>query len=186
MGLFDIILVAIGLAMDAFAVSIGKGLCLGKVSPEHGAICGAWFGGFQFLMPLGGFFLGRFLIGYIEKIDHWIAFALLVFIGGKMIYEAIFKKEDGNADFSVRTMLLLAVATSIDALAVGISFALLQTNIWFSSAIIGAVTFAISFLGTIFGGYFGGKAQKAAQILGGAVLVGIGIKILIEHLTAGK
>ena len=183
MGLFDVIMIGIGLSMDAFAVSICKGLSVQKVQPKHAAIAGAYFGGFQCLMPILGYFLGVYFQELIASIDHWIAFILLALIGGNMIREAVSgKEEDTDSDFGVKKMLLLAVATSIDALAVGITFAFLGVNIWSASVLIGIITFVISAAGIYIGGYFGNKFQSWAEIVGGVVLILIGLKILMEHL----
>ena len=184
MTILDLIVTAIALSMDAFAVSIGKGLSTRNVRLKHGLICGAYFGGFQALMPLVGYLLASSFADYIKAYDHWIAFALLVLIGANMIREA-FSKEEENVDssFSVKTMLLLAVATSIDALATGVSFALTETNIWTAIALIGATTFAFSAAGVKIGSVFGSKYQSKAEFIGGAILILMGIKILVEHLT---
>ena len=183
MGIFDIIMIGIGLSMDAFAVSICKGLSVQRVRPKHAMTAGIYFGGFQFLMPILGFYLGVHFQTLIANIDHWIAFVLLTLIGGNMIREAVSGgEEDADSDFGVKKMLLLAVATSIDALAVGITFAFLGVNIWSASLLIGVITFCLSSTGIYIGGYFGSKFHSAAQILGGAVLILIGLKILLEHL----
>ena len=184
MTIFDLIVTAIALSMDAFAVSIGKGLSAKNVRLKHGLICGAYFGGFQALMPLIGYLLASSFADYIRAYDHWIAFALLVLIGANMIREAFSKEEDKvDSSFSVKTMLLLAVATSIDALATGVSFALTETNIWLAICLIGATTFAFSAAGVKIGSVFGSKYQSKAEFIGGVILVLIGVKILAEHLT---
>lgn len=184
MDLFDLIVTGIALSMDAFAVSIGKGLSVQRVKAKHSLICGAWFGGFQALMPLLGFLLASSFAEYIKQYDHWIAFALLFLIGVNMLREAFSKEEkEADASFSVKTMLLLAVATSIDALATGVSFAVTDTNIWLAVSIIGVTTFLFSAAGVKVGSIFGRKYQSKAEFLGGVILILIGVKILIEHLS---
>ena len=186
MGFAELLLLAVGLSMDAFAVSICKGLSMKKATLGAGAICGAWFGGFQALMPLVGFFLGTLFAGVIEAFDHWVAFGLLVIIGINMFKEAFSKDcdcEDCNADLSVKTMFIMAVATSIDALAVGISLAMAgNVNIWAAVALIGAITFVMCAIGVKIGNVFGSRFEKKAQIAGGVILVLLGCKILLEHL----
>lgn len=185
MDLFDLIVTGIALSMDAFAVSIGKGLSVQRVKAKHSLICGAWFGGFQALMPLLGFLLASSFAEYIKQYDHWIAFALLFLIGANMLREAFSKEEnEADASFSVKTMLLLAVATSIDALATGVSFAVTDTNIWLAVSIIGVTTFLFSAAGVKVGSIFGRKYQSKAEFLGGVILILIGVKILIEHLSS--
>ena len=185
MDLFDLIVTGIALSMDAFAVSIGKGLSVQRVKAKHSLICGAWFGGFQALMPLLGFLLASSFAEYIKQYDHWIAFALLFLIGANMLREAFSKEEnEADASFSVKTMLLLAVATSIDALATGVSFAVTDTNIWLAVSIIGVTTFLFSAAGVKVGSIFGRKYQSKAEFLGGLILILIGVKILIEHLSS--
>ena len=184
MSLFELFLLAAGLSMDAFAVSVCKGLSAQKLKKKHYFIIGAWFGGFQALMPSIGYFLGSFLEKYITAFDHWVAFVLLAIIGANMLKEG-FSNESGETDssFSVKTMFVMAVATSIDALAVGITFALLpDVNIAAAVLFIGAVTFTLSAIGLKAGNVFGLKYKSKAEIAGGAILVLIGIKILLEHL----
>lgn len=190
MGYLEIFLTGIGLAMDAFAVSICKGIQMPKLKKLNVIIIAIFFGGFQMLMPLIGWLLGSQLVQYIGAFDHWIAFALLAFIGGKMAIES-FKKDDdcectGTEDkLNIKELFLLAIATSIDALAVGITFSLYpDTNIVSSIAIIGAVTFIICSAGVVIGNKFGAKFKSKAELAGGIVLVGIGIKLLIEGLLA--
>ena len=179
----EIFLIGVGLSMDAFAVSICKGLSVGRVNFKHMVIAGLWFGGFQALMPLIGYLLGSTFEQYVTSIDHWIAFILLSIIGANMIKESFDKdSEKQNASFSLMSMLMVAVATSIDALAVGITFAFLQVNIWFAIAIIGCTTFVISAAGIKVGSAFGAKYKSKAEFFGGAVLICLGIKILVEHL----
>jgi putative Mn2+ efflux pump MntP len=180
MGLLELFVLAVGLSMDAFAVSICKGLSLGKIKAKHMCIAGAWFGGFQALMPLIGYFLGSFFAEAITKYDHWIAFVLLVLIGGNMIKEAFGKEEELNNAMDVKTMFLLAVATSIDALAVGVTFAFLQVQIVPAIIFIGAVTFAFSAVGIKIGSIFGTKYKSKAEFIGGVILILIGLKILLE------
>lgn len=180
MGLLELFVLAVGLSMDAFAVSICKGLSLGKIKAKHMCIAGAWFGGFQALMPLIGYFLGSFFAEAITKYDHWIAFVLLVLIGGNMIKEAFGKEEELNNAMDAKTMFLLAVATSIDALAVGVTFAFLQVQIVPAIIFIGAVTFAFSAVGIKIGSIFGTKYKSKAEFIGGVILILIGLKILLE------
>ena len=186
MGLAELLLLAVGLSMDAFAVSICKGLSMKKATLKAGAICGAWFGGFQALMPLIGYFLGTMFAGAIEAFDHWVAFGLLAIIGINMLKEAFEKGcdcENHDADLSVKTMFVMAVATSIDALAVGISLAMAgNVNIVAAVLLIGVITFAMSTVGVKIGNVFGSRFEKKAQAAGGIILILLGIKILLEHL----
>jgi len=170
--------------MDAFAVSVCKGLSVKKAGVKHVLTVGVYFGGFQALMPMLGFLLGYKFESFITNIDHWIAFVLLAIIGGNMIREALGKDEDDkeNDDFSFRAMLPLAVATSIDALAVGISFAFLGVDIVTAALLIGATTFVLSGAGIFVGNIFGSKYKSKAELAGGIVLILIGAKILLEHL----
>ena len=185
MGLGALLLLAIGLSMDACAVSICKGLGMKKATIKEGAICGAWFGGFQALMPLIGYFLGSLFAEAIVTIDHWIAFVLLSIIGINMLREAFEKEEEcgcKEADLSVKTMFVMAVATSIDALAVGITLALAgDVNIFLAVALIGIITFVMSCAGVKIGNIFGSRFEKKAQLAGGIILIGLGLKILLEH-----
>ncbi len=183
MGLWELFILALGLSMDAFAVSVCKGLGLGKIQPRHMCLAGAWFGGFQALMPLIGFYLGRFFAQMITAYDHWIAFILLAVIGGKMIWEALDgEEEDVDAAMDWKTMLLLAVATSIDALAVGVTFAFLEVDILPAVTFIGCVTFVCSAAGVKVGSVFGAKYKRKAELAGGCALVLIGLKILLDGL----
>lgn len=175
-------ILAVGLSMDAFAVSVCKGLSLGKIKPKHMCIAGAWFGGFQALMPLIGYFLGSFFAEMIEKYDHWVAFVLLAIIGGNMIKESFGKDEKVDSSMDVKSMLLLAIATSIDALAVGVTFAFLQVQIVPAVSFIGVITFIFSAVGVKIGSLFGTKYKSKAELFGGIVLVLIGIKILLEGI----
>ena len=189
MGIGELFLLAVGLSMDAFAVSVCKGLAMKKATLKAEATCGLWFGGFQALMPTIGFFLGALFADAIEAFDHWVAFALLAIIGINMLKEALEKKDESgdnpekDADLSVKTMFLMAVATSIDALAVGVSFSMveLSVSIGTAAALIGCTTFAISVGGVFVGHIFGAKYKNRAEFVGGAILVLIGLKILLEH-----
>ncbi|MEG1426214.1 MAG: manganese efflux pump MntP family protein [Oscillospiraceae bacterium] len=187
MAILQLILISVGLAMDAFAVSVCRGLKMEKMNYPQAAAIALCFGGFQALMPFLGWAVGIQFEQYITKFDHWIAFLLLAFIGGKMIWEALKGGEEdccpGNDSLHLKELLLMGIATSIDALAVGITFALLpDTNIALSVAFIGIITFALSFVGVIIGNKFGSRFKRRAELFGGAVLILIGIKILTEHL----
>ena len=186
MGFWELLLLAIGVSMDAFAVSICKGLSMQKGSGKASVICGGWFGGFQALMPLIGFFLGSLFAKYIEAVDHWVAFVLLGIIGFNMLKEAFSgceECENHNDDLSVRTMFVMAIATSIDALAVGISLSMAgNVHIFTAIALIGVITFFFSAMGVQIGSAFGSKLEKKAQIAGGVILILLGLKILLEHL----
>ena len=182
MSIFELFILAIGLSMDAFAVSICKGLSLGKIKVKHMLIAGLWFGGFQALMPLIGYFLGSFFADKITKYSHWIAFILLVIIGANMVREAFGEEERLDANMNPASMFLLAIATSIDALAVGVTFAFLQVNIIYAVIFIGCVTFVCSAAGVKIGSVFGEKYKSKAEICGGIILILIGIKILFDGL----
>lgn len=179
----EIIILAVGVAMDAFAVSICKGLSVNRLRLRHVFSASLWFGGFQALMPLIGYYLGVSFADAVASIDHWIAFVLLGYIGGKMIIEAFHKNEECeyDPDFSFRTMFLLAVATSIDALAVGVSLAFAGVNIWSAILVIGLMTAAFSAAGVWLGNVFGCRYKSKAEFLGGLILFVIGLKILLEH-----
>lgn len=184
MGIVELFILAVGLSMDAFAVSICKGLAMEKSSLSKAAVCGIWFGGFQALMPLIGYLVGFQFRNYITSIDHWVAFALLFIIGINMIRES-FSKEDKDTDASlgIKTMFVLAVATSIDALAVGVTFAFLpDTNIIAAVLFIGIITFVFSTAGAKLGNIFGAKYKNKAEFAGGLILILLGVKILLEHL----
>lgn len=183
MDLLSLFLIAVGLSMDAFAVSVCKGLATPKYKLKYSMICGAWFGGFQALMPTVGYLLGVNFKKYITAIDHWIAFVLLALIGFNMIREAL-KNDDEGADpsFTAKSMSLLAIATSIDALAIGITFAFLDVNIVAAVLFIGVCTFVISAAGVKIGSVFGTRFKSKAEIAGGAILIILGLRILIEHL----
>lgn len=185
MSLTELFFIAVGLSMDAFAVSVCKGLATGKVSAKHFLLAGLWFGGFQALMPAIGYLLGSAFESFITAFDHWVAFVLLGFIGFNMIRESREKDccDDANASFSVKTMFLLAIATSIDALAVGITFALLpDVNIIAAVLFIGIITFLLSGVGIKVGNVFGLKYKSKAEMAGGLILILMGTKILLEHL----
>ena len=183
MGLIELFLIAVGLSMDAFAVSVCKGLAMPTCTFKKAAIVGLWFGGFQALMPAIGYVLGAQFQETIASIDHWIAFVLLALIGGNMIHEALDNdEEEADASLDVKTMFLLAVATSIDALAIGITFAFLKVNIIPAVCFIGIVTFIISFAGVKIGNVFGVRYKNKAEIVGGVILILLGLKILLEHL----
>ena len=189
MGIGELLLLAVGVSMDAFAVSICKGLAMKKATLKGCMTCGVWFGGFQALMPVIGFFLGTLFADAIQAIDHWVAFVLLAIIGGNMLKEAFEQQEEccccneSNADLSAKTMLVMAVATSIDALAVGISLAMAgNVNIWLAAAFIGICTCSFSAMGVKIGNVFGSRFEKKAQLAGGGILILLGLKILLEHL----
>lgn len=184
MGILEIVLIAVGLAMDAFAVSVCKGLSMKKMEWNKAAIIGVYFGGFQGLMPLIGYALGVGFEEKIKSIDHWIAFLLLAFIGTNMIKEALSKKDDEEANDKIdfKTMIVLAIATSIDALAVGVTLAFLSVNILVAISLIGIITFILSMIGVKIGNKFGDKYETKAEFAGGFILILLGIKILLEHL----
>ena len=180
---FDLFVIAVGLSMDAFAVAICKGLAVGKAKAKHMLLAGLWFGGFQGLMPLIGYFLGNAFAEYITAFDHWIAFVLLAFIGGKMIKESFEKEEkETDASFDFVTMLIMAIATSIDALAVGVSFAGLTFSIFVAVGIIGTITFALSLIAVYLGETCGKFLADKANLVGGLILISIGLKIFIEGI----
>ncbi len=186
--LVEFLLLGVGLAMDAFAVSICKGLAMRKVNKKQAVVIALFFGGFQAIMPIVGWFLCKGFQNYIEAFDHWIAFALLAFIGAKMIVETLSEKEEDvvvekmDPPLDMKEMLMLAIATSVDALAVGISLAALDRPIVESATIIGVVTFIISIVGVYIGNFFGNRYKKRAELAGGIILVLIGVKILCEHM----
>ena len=182
MSLVELFILAVGLSMDAFAVSICKGLSLGKITKKHMAVAGAWFGGFQALMPLIGYFLGSFFADMITKYAHWIAFVLLIIIGGNMIKEAMGEDEKVDACMDAKEMFLLAIATSIDALAVGVTFAFLKVQRVPAVSFIGCVTFVCSAIGVKIGSIFGSKYRSKAEFCGGVILILIGLKILLNGL----
>lgn len=187
MGIVELLLIAVGLSMDAFAVSICRGLGMRRLNLRTAAVLALFFGGFQALMPLAGWALGSQFMWLIEPVDHWVAFALLAFIGGKMLWEAFHEEDEGcdcedTSGIDLREFLVLAVATSIDALAAGISFAALSVDIVPTVALIGVITFVLSFAGVAVGHFFGARYEKPASVVGGAVLILIGLKVLLEHL----
>lgn len=183
MGVFEIFLIGIGLAMDAFAVSICKGLSMKKMNWKNAIIIALYFGIFQAVMPVIGYFLGATFSNFVEKVDHWIAFILLSIIGGNMIKDSFDDEiEKRNDRIDIKTMILLSIATSIDALAVGITFAFFKPNVAFASAIIGIITFVLSLVGVKIGYKFGDEFQNKAELVGGIILIIIGLKILLEHL----
>lgn len=186
MSFMELVLIAVGLSMDAFAVAICKGLSVQKLGWKHYLTVGVWFGGFQALMPTLGYLLGTTFERYITSVDHWVAFVLLCLIGGSMLKEGLAKEEEEKeerADFDFKSMLLLAVATSIDALAVGITFALLpDVNIFSAVGLIGTITFCLSAVGLKVGNIFGLKYKSKAEVVGGVILILMGLKILLEHL----
>ncbi len=187
MPFYELLLLAVGVSMDAFAVSICKGLSVKKANAKAMVSCGLWFGGFQALMPFIGFWVGSLFASYIESVDHWVAFGLLFLLGANMLKEALVKKEgcdcERQGDFCFKTMLVMAIATSIDALAVGISLAMAGgVNIWLSVALIGVVTGVFSAAGVKIGSLFGDRFEKKAQAFGGLILIGMGFKILLEHV----
>ena len=187
MGIVELLLIAVGLSMDAFAVSICRGLGMRRLNLRTAAVLALFFGGFQALMPLIGWALGSQFMWLIGPVDHWVAFVLLAFIGGKMLWEAFHEEDEGcdcedTGAIDLREFLILAVATSIDALAAGISFAALNVDIVASVSLIGIITYALSFAGVAVGHFFGARYEKPASIVGGVVLILIGLKVLLEHL----
>ena len=183
MNIWGLFLIAVGLSMDAFAVSVCKGLAVEQVKGTHLVTAGLYFGGFQALMPMLGYFLGSRFSAYITAVDHWIAFGLLVIIGGNMVREACSQEEEqADESIAVGTMLVLAVATSIDALAVGITLAFLQVDIFSAASYIGIATFCLSVLGVKVGNLFGCRWRARAELAGGIILILLGTRILLEHL----
>lgn len=182
MSIVDLFLIALGLSMDAFAVAVCKGLSVKRANLKHSLIVGVYFGGFQAGMPLIGYLVGRSFANYIESFDHWIAFVLLVIIGINMIRESREAGEKLNDSFGLKAMLPMAVATSIDALAVGVSFAFMKVQIGWAVSFIGGITFVVSAAGVKIGHHFGTRYKAKAELLGGIVLIALGCKILVEHL----
>lgn len=183
MSLLTLFITAVGLSMDAFAVAICKGLAMKKLSWKKALIIGLWFGGFQALMPTIGYLLGTRFESYVTAIDHWIAFVLLVLIGANMVKESFSREEESSNDsVDFKTMFLLAIATSIDALAVGVTYAFLQVRIVPAVSFIGIITFTLSIVGVKIGNVFGLKYKSKAELTGGIILIVMGIKILLEHL----
>lgn len=188
MGFLSLLLIGVSLSMDAFSVAVCKGLSMKRFDPKYGFILALFFGGFQAIMPIIGYFAGTAFADFIRPVDHWVAFVLLVCIGGKMLWDAFHEEDEADAEgadslkVNFKELFVLAIATSIDALAVGITFALLEVNIWLSALVIGVTTFIFSIGGVLIGNRFGAKYDKAATIVGGTVLVLLGVKILLEHL----
>ena len=183
MGLLEIFVIGLGLAMDAFAVSICKGLAMKKMNWKKAIIIAVYFGIFQAFMPTAGYFLGSTFSEFVQKVDHWIAFILLAIIGGNMIKESRDDEaENRNDRVDIKTMVILAIATSIDALAVGVTFSFFEVNLLAAVTIIGIITFTLSVLGVVIGNKFGDKFQNKAELTGGIILILIGLKILLEHL----
>ena len=185
MGIFELLIIAVGVSMDAFAVSICKGLSTRKIKPTDAVSAGLWFGGFQALMPLIGYYLGVSFADFVSDVDHWIAFVLLGIIGGNMIKESFEKNaENANPDFSFKAMFPLAIATSIDALAIGVSLAFLKVDIWSAVLFIGVTTALFSVAGVYIGKFFGCRYKSRAEFAGGFILIAMGLKILLEHTIA--
>jgi putative Mn2+ efflux pump MntP len=182
MKILELLMIAVGLSMDAFAVAVCKGLSMKKMNYRNAVITGCFFGGFQAVMPLLGYLLGTQLNNYITSIDHWIAFVLLLVIGINMIKESQSEYEEFGDSFSLKNMMVLSLATSIDALAIGVTFAFLQVNIIPAVTIIGITTFILSFIGVKIGNVFGARFKSKAELAGGIILIAMGIKILLEHL----
>ncbi|NMB36976.1 MAG: manganese efflux pump [Bacteroidales bacterium] len=183
MTFLELFIIAVALSMDAFAVSVAKGLSVERLRPRNIVSVALWFGGFQGLMPVIGFYLGVSFASFVDHVDHWIAFVLLALIGINMIRGAFSKKEDKiSADFSFRTMLMMAIATSIDAFAVGVSFSFFNANIWTAALLIALTTALFSAIGIYVGNIFGGRFRSVAEFAGGFILLLVGIKILIEHI----
>lgn len=186
MSIFELFLIGVGLSMDAFAVAVCQGLGMKKLNLRHAAVIALFFGGFQALMPFAGWLLGSAFSGYIQRFDHWVAFVLLGFIGGNMVREALSGEEEEDtccgAKLDYKQLFLMAVATSIDALAVGVTFAFLEVSILPAISLIGCTTFVISLVGVAVGNYFGAKYKNRAELTGGVILMVLGLKILLEHL----
>lgn len=183
MEIIEILLISIGLAMDAFAVAVCKGLAMAKMNWKKAIIIGLYFGIFQAIMPIIGYYLGESFQGLVTSVDHWIIFGLLTLIGGNMIKEALDKeKKEANDNIDVKTMIILAIATSIDALAIGITLAFFEINLTLAVSLIGIIAFIFSILGVKIGNKFGEKYERKAEIAGGIILIIIGVKILLEHL----
>lgn len=183
MGILELFLIAVGLSMDAFAVAICKGLSLQKKNYKMALITAAFFGSFQAIMPLLGYFLGKRFATYITSFDHWVAFGLLTIVGINMIKESSCKVEAAGDSFCLKNMLILSISTSIDALAIGVTLSFLYVNIIPAVTMIGITTFVLSFFGVILGNVFGAKFKSKAEFAGGIILIGMGLKILLEHLN---
>ena len=185
MNIFDIIFLAIGVSMDAFAVAIAKGLGAGKLQPAHYTSITSWFGISHILMALFGYYIGHSLATFVEKFDHWLAFYMLVALGVRMIHDSLKKKQQtSNGDFSTRTMLITSLATSLDVFAIGVSLSFFEINIWLAVIIIGITVSAFSAAGLKIGNHFGARHKSKAEIAGGVILIVMGVKILIEHLCS--
>lgn len=187
MGILELFLTGVGLSMDAFAVAVCQGLCMPKLNWRHAGIIALFFGGFQALMPFAGWLLGSQFAAYIQSFDHWVAFVLLGFIGGNMVREALAPEEEEvscavSTKLDYRKLFLMAVATSIDALAMGVMFALLEVSILPAITVIGCTTFCLSLAGVAVGNFFGIRYKKRAELSGGIILILLGAKILLEHL----
>lgn len=186
MGLFELFLIGVGLSMDAFAVAICQGLCMRKFNVRYAFVIALFFGGFQALMPFLGWFLGSRFAGYIQSVDHWVAFILLLAIGGNMVRESLGKEDETRCAveeyIDLKRLSVLAVATSIDALAVGVTFAFLNVKIVPAVCIIGIITFMLSLVGVAVGNFFGARYKRHAELTGGIILILLGSKILLEHL----
>lgn len=187
MGLLELLLIGIGLSMDAFAVAICQGLCMRKINWKYTFVIALFFGGFQALMPFLGWLLGSQFAGYIQSVDHWVAFVLLLLIGGNMVRESLSKEEEATEcaveeRINLKRLTVLAVATSIDALAVGVTFAFLDVEIISAISIIGTTTFFLSLIGVVVGNFFGARYKRRAELTGGVILILLGTKILLEHL----
>ena len=187
MSIVELFLIGVGLSMDAFAVAVCQGLCMPKLNLRQGGVIALYFGGFQALMPLIGWFLGSQFAGYIQSFDHWVAFVLLALIGGNMVREALSPEEEEtscavNSKLDHKKLFMLAVATSIDALAIGVAFAFMDVLILPAVSLIGCTTFCLSLVGVVVGNFFGSRYKKRAELTGGIILILLGVKILLEHL----
>ena len=189
MNIIEIVLMAVALAMDALAVAICKGMTIKKLTPEHILKVGLYFGGFQAAMPIAGYVIGKTFANVISSFDHWVVFGILTALGLNMIIGVIREKEEEKkkhtSDFSHKTMFVLAIATSIDAMAIGVSLSVMQSGIWINAGVIGAITFAITAAGVYVGNRFGNKLGSKAELIGGFILIGVGLRVLIEHLITG-
>ena len=187
MSIVELFLIGVGLSMDAFAVAVCQGLCMPKLNLRQGGVIALYFGGFQALMPLIGWFLGSQFAGYIQSFDHWVAFVLLALIGGNMVREALSPEEEEtscavNSKLDHKKLFMMAVATSIDALAIGVAFAFMDVLILPVVSLIGCTTFCLSLVGVVVGNFFGSRYKKRAELTGGIILILLGVKILLEHL----
>lgn len=187
MSIVELFLIGVGLSMDAFAVAVCQGLCMPKLNLRQGGVIALYFGGFQALMPLIGWFLGSQFAGYIQSFDHWVAFVLLALIGGNMVREALSPEEEEtscavNSKLDHKKLFMMAVATSIDALAIGVAFAFMDVSILPAVSLIGCTTFCLSLVGVVVGNFFGSRYKKRAELTGGIILILLGVKILLEHL----